>query len=249
MAQTPMEREAGEGLQPGKAIGAHWRAGSDAALVAVSGFDAGRPGRPAFHFRRATRHLPVTRLYVRDAFEAWFHDGLPGLGGDIVAATDGLMDMLAARGISRVVFLGVSSGGYAALAMGWLAGVTCVKAISPRTTLDAEKCRAWGDNRRPEAFARLHARAAAGPGSPPRSRDELFDLADVLAMPNAAGTRYDIYYDPENAIDHAHAENIAGLPHVRLEKVSGGGHLVGRRIMREPWFMARLERALAIIPS
>ncbi|TGX48696.1 hypothetical protein E5A73_20535 [Sphingomonas gei] len=63
-----------------------------------------------------------------------------------------------ARGFRRVVCIGYSMGGYAALLFGRLIGVDTIIALAPQTDLSRHALGAWGDHRWDAQIARVHQR-------------------------------------------------------------------------------------------
>ncbi len=140
--------------------------------------------RPApFHFFEATTGLPVKRLFVRDPSLIWYQRGLPGFGDTIDEVAGSLRMIISEQGVERLVVIGSSAGGYAALAFGCALEADLVLAFSPQTTLDRGWLDEVGDERWPGRFGTSGQWAApilAGPtsamfsrasgGHPPRSR-------------------------------------------------------------------------------
>ncbi|HEV7757713.1 MAG TPA: hypothetical protein VGO78_01950, partial [Acidimicrobiales bacterium] len=90
-------------------------------------------GVPPFEFFTLTAGLDVDRVFVRDTQRGFYHRGVTGVGRTIPEIRDHLADLIPAG--SRVVTVGVSAGGYAAILFGALLGVDEVHAISPITCL------------------------------------------------------------------------------------------------------------------
>lgn len=87
---------------------------------------------PPFEFLRLTEEMAVHRIFVRDLDQCWYQRGLPGIGTDVpqvAAALDVTLDKL---GSSRRVFVGTSSGAFAAMLFGMLNRADAVLAFSPR---------------------------------------------------------------------------------------------------------------------
>lgn len=73
------------------------------------------------------------RYFYIDKHQVWYHKGLSG----ITTNTDETIAYLGEKikGYSKVIFIGVSAGGYAALLYGSLLGVSSVLAFIPQTRL------------------------------------------------------------------------------------------------------------------
>jgi hypothetical protein len=94
----------------------------------IAAFAAGT--QHVFQFGRLLSALQLPHVLFRDSATRWYQHGIKGIG-DRQAVADYLRD-LARR--YRVKTAGVSSGAYAALLYGQLAGVEEIIAISPVTT-------------------------------------------------------------------------------------------------------------------
>jgi pimeloyl-ACP methyl ester carboxylesterase len=183
-------------------------------LVAFAAMSLSKP--PPFHFFEFTTGLPVKRLFVRDPALVWFQHGLPGLGTTIDEVAASLKAIVDEQEIDRLVMIGSSAGGYAALAFGSLLEADLVLSFSPQTILD----RAWmdeaGDSRWPRHFKSLDALGGPDP--------RWVDLRDALPRERRAGTAYEVHYPSGNEQDARHAERLAGLPGVRMVGHERGYH-------------------------
>src|SRR5690349_12476934 len=94
---------------------------SDVLLIAFAGM-RGMVGMPPFEFFNvvSTLDVPVKRAFVRDLRQAWYHLGTPGLGETIDEIAVALRGVVAAAAVRRVVTVGYSAGGYAAILFGTL---------------------------------------------------------------------------------------------------------------------------------
>jgi hypothetical protein len=94
------------------------------AMVCFGGLSNGTDGAP-FEFVRQTGDLGVHRVFVRDLGQCWNQQGLPGTADGVagtaahLATVPTVLDGLAP---SRRVFVGNSSGAFAAVLFGVLSG-------------------------------------------------------------------------------------------------------------------------------
>ena len=88
-----------------------------------------------FSLYGTVRDLPAARLFVNTPRNAWYHDGVPGIGDDVPALARALNRAVAALAPREVVVLGVSMGGYAALLLGALIDADRTLAFGPETEL------------------------------------------------------------------------------------------------------------------
>ena len=88
-------------------------------LVAFGGI-AGKVGILPFEFFNLTKDIKASKIYIRGLEQVWYQKGLPGVATDI----DGIGSFLAEKReeveASRVVLVGNSTGGYAAIVLGSL---------------------------------------------------------------------------------------------------------------------------------
>ncbi|PVA10530.1 glycosyltransferase family 2 protein [Pelagivirga sediminicola] len=115
----------------------------------------------------------------------WYRDG------DLIRRFEGLVAQGFFEGYERVVFAGVSMGGYAALAFSSLVPGAHVVAINPQTTLDPD-------------LVPWETRYENG-----RRQDWTLPLADGAALTQGAG-RVNIFYDPHFELDRKHVDRLGG---------------------------------------
>jgi hypothetical protein len=163
-------------------------------LIAFGGM-AGRLGIPPFEFFNVTRHLDVNRVYLRDLSQTWYHAGLPGVSESIDDTACFLRSKIAESGSKRVVVVGNSAGGYAAILFGVLIGADMIHAFSPHTSLHNP------DHIRSVKRLLFVQKNFA---------DKYFDLSNLLTT-KSMSSRIHIYYNSGNAIDTTHAVHLARL--------------------------------------
>lgn len=190
-------------------------------LVVLSGL-APEGEEPAFEGRGLCRRLGVSGLLLRDHRRSWFLRGVRGLGPDLASVAAAVRDRVAATAPSRVVLLGNSAGGYAAVALASLLDVDEVVSVVPRSALTDEVNDALGDDR----FADLRRCALA---RLPESALPLLDLREVLLAGGTAGhrpyrTRVRVLHATDNALDAAHAARLSGLPGTVVSSYPRGDH-------------------------
>ncbi|PVM84873.1 hypothetical protein DDF67_18410 [Caulobacter endophyticus] len=139
-------------------------------------------------------------LLVRDPSDSWFH-GVPGVEG----GAEGFARRLAAyaRGYSRVVCVGYSMGGYAALLFGRLLQADVTLSFAPQTVLTACGMARLADPRWRDHLDKVRALEA------PRG---LMDLKALFAetAASAARRRTSIYFPAAgDALDRLHARRLS----------------------------------------
>lgn len=202
--------------------------GADTLLVTFAGLGVGR-SPPTFIFRKfLSPYAGVDKLFIRDVSMSWYLRGLPGISADVPATARELEART--RGYRKVVFLGCSSGGMAAILYGQLLRVSKVLAFAPQTTLGASKVSEYGDERWELRLADLRRDAGLA---------AYLDLATL----NPLGIPVDLYYPGASRLDCAHAERITGAAVARFPQ-PGTGHLVALQMRDNGTLRAVIEREL-----
>jgi hypothetical protein len=185
-------------------------------------------GVPGFDFYGRSRKLediagrPINRILLRDFENAWYHRGVKGLGQSIDEIRDRLQALIDEIRPSKIVTIGQSMGGYAAILFGRLLNVDRVLAFGPLSCLDVETCLAMGDRRWLSVMQDLQA-------NPPANC--YFDLSEPFT---AHTPKLDIIYgqqpDPDTPgainLDHFHAQRLAALPNCTLHPHAESGHAI-----------------------
>ncbi len=128
----------------------------------------------------------------------WYRDG------DLIRRFQGLVAQGFFEGYERVVFAGVSMGGYAALAFSSLVPGAHVVAVNPQTTLDPD-------------LVPWETRYENG-----QRQDWTLPLADGAAATAGAG-RVNVFYDPYFDLDQKHVDRLHG-DNVRIFKCWFSNH-------------------------
>ena len=153
---------------------------SPVVLVSFAGWAGGHAGVTAPEFSRTVEGLPADVVFLRDPRDCAYLDGVPGAGGSIAEVAAWLRDLCARKGARRVVTMGNSTGGWAAILFGLLIGADDVQAFAPKTRMCGPE-----DFHEPDRFPRV-AQSIRGDG-------DLLDLREVLARLGTARTRISIH--------------------------------------------------------
>ena len=168
-------------------------------IVSFSGQGLGFGTLPRFEFVNfLNKHYPDTnKHFYLDKHSGWYHQGIDGISSNVDETLAYLRKEIAPY--KRVVFLGSSAGGYAAILFGSLLHVDIVIAFKPQTYLTSSE----------------------------KTTDPRYmNLKEVVTTQNTA-TWYYIYGDPtvSNNIDPfhhiSHCENIAAHPNVTIVPIPG----------------------------
>lgn len=195
-------------------------------------------GMPPFEFHRVLADAaPAKKLFLRDHLQAYYHQGVRGLADDIAGVEAGLREAIEEAGASRVVMMGGSGGGYAALLFGRLLGADEVHAFAPTTFLRADLREQCGDDRFQE---RWDALMASG-----RYQPRYGDLRGLFRETPNRGTRFVIHYPAGYEVDVFHADRLAAEPEVELRAHKGKDHRVVRQLRESGELRQLLRSALA----
>src|SRR5436190_16180818 len=195
--------------------------GSPTLVVAFAGLKGFLGGYPAFEFRKTLSSVDVKSAFLRDHYSAWYHRGVVDVGPDIDAVAERLRAL--GREADRMVMIGNSAGGYAALLFGALFGCEA-HVFSPQTFIDPDMLHAAGDHRwDPELEVLLESG---------RFDRRYGDLAPLIASSSGS---FHVYHGVEHPHDVAHAEHIRELPYVTVHPLEGTVHRVVLSLLTSCW--------------
>ena len=203
--------------------------GRSTIMVTFGGLGRGM-AMPPFEFFGLTEGLDVDRIFIRDLDRGYYHRGVAGVGRSpsrIAAAMRPLIEHA-----DRVITVGVSAGGYAALLFGSLLDVDQVVAISPGSCLRLLPRIARRDRR----WWRDIERARRG-----SIQREMLDLKPYLA---AHPVRHaEIHYATDNRLDRWHACRLRSDV-VRTIAHPGSSHLLAKELRDAGDLFHLLQRAV-----
>lgn len=151
--------------------------------------------------------LGISAVYLRDFSRLMFLRGISSKAADLAGTVRWLGDLLGQWGTRRILSLGTSAGGYAAIHYGMALGADRIVAFSTPTNLGA-------DFNREDGRARLVALKVQ------TLPEELLDLRP-LVMRNAGRTPIHLVYGAGMRQDAHHARHVEGLPGVHLHPLEG----------------------------
>ncbi len=202
------------------------------AMVCFGGLSNGSEAAP-FEFVRQTGELGVHRVFVRDLGQCWYQRGLPGTADGVEATTAHLTSVLDGLAPSTRVFVGNSSGAFAAVLFGVLCGADAVVAFATQASI-TRVGRLRSRDRRWPAQVRAGRRAA---------RDGAHvDLVRLLRTTPHPG-RITVHYGELDPMDTRSAHRLENLPGVTAES-HPGGHLFIRKLRDADGLLPILERGL-----
>jgi|1186.fasta_scaffold112230_2 hypothetical protein len=201
---------------PSSGYAADLDAPSDTLMIVFAGI-RGEMGIPSYDFLTISAAQGVKRLFLRDHHRAWYQLGVLGLADSVEGLADALRGIVAGCGASRVVVVGNSAGGYAALLFGGLLAADAALAFSPRTFFNWPRRLRFRDVRYGRDAVRLAMR-----GHPkPRYRD-------ILTLP--ASRRSEVHYSTGDRLDTLHAERVRDMPGFAVHPHPGGTHHLVREM-------------------
>ncbi len=208
-------------------------------LIAFGGL-AGKLGMPVFEFFNLTSALDkVNKIYLRDQRGLWYHAGLAGIGEDVQAIGAFLRPFAVDRCTERVIMLGNSGGGYAAMLFGHMLEAHEVHAFSPKTFIDPIKRIAALDIPRWRRYRNMLALLQSH-----RWRRQYFDLRKRLRDLPAGATQFHLYYASGHRVDRLHAERMKSLNGVHLHPYPIHGHYLIRQLKESGELIQIIERAI-----
>lgn len=185
-------------------------------LIAFGGI-SGEIGVPVFEFFKLLSDFPVKKLFLRDLRQSWYQNGVPGFGQTIDEVAANIKAQIIQQQVTRVVMIGNSAGGFAALLFGWILGADEVLAFSPQTFISQKQRLLHADFRWHPQIASVHRIS--------KTRKTYLDLRQVYST-EPIRTKAHIHYCTGHRLDRYHAQYMRRNSNVILHKYSHGGHLL-----------------------
>jgi pimeloyl-ACP methyl ester carboxylesterase len=185
-------------------------------LITFGGI-SGEIGVPVFEFFKMLSGFPVKKLFLRDVRQAWYQDGVPGFGNTVDEIATHLKDQIAQQGSNRVVMIGNSAGGFAALLFGCLLEVDEIITFSPQTFINQTQRLLHADFRWRPQIASVQQCS--------KLKKTYLDMEKVFRT-RPMKTKIQIHYCAKHRLDRQHARRMRHFPNVRLHEYAQGGHLL-----------------------
>jgi pimeloyl-ACP methyl ester carboxylesterase len=230
---------------------------SDTTIVCFAGLALGFVGLPSYEFRKALGAADgrFNLIFIRDIRRLWYHLAPDGTPTGLDFYTEQIQTAITQLQTRRLITVGVSAGGYAALYFGWRLGADQVVAFSPQTDLigGALKLR-WRELLISQGWLqpRLFLREQLIIAFFLRHRAKLLKQK---IHPNEWGslvphdhhnlqTKTDIYYCQHNQLDRHQARRLAGLAGVTLHDCDCNLHNVAGYLRNQSQLFAVLAAHL-----
>lgn len=173
---------------------------------------------PVYEFKNFLfRHFDCNFIFVKDAHQCWYHAGVRGLGKDIQTTADGLQRKIDKIPHSKLITLGTSAGGYAAILFGHLLKADTIYAFSPQTFLDQANRQRYRDRRYQGELSKLYRCKYRSP-----------DYYDLLTLPPSLRQevgKIHIVLGVDDPVDTFHVQRMEDWENVSVKRVMGG-HVV-----------------------
>lgn len=186
-------------------------------------------------------------LFIRDIHNSWYHRGIPGLGRHVDEAAGTLRGLIRSMGVARVITIGQSMGGYAAIMFGVLLGAERILSFVPLSHLDPDEAIRQGDRRFLRVMHDLRA-------NPPKSLYD--DLPRMLKDPSFRGDLHVLYgthpgHDDgvSSNLDALHAFRIASYKKTFLHPWPASGHTLVKWLIDHGHIDETMSRLLQLDTS
>ncbi len=185
-------------------------------------------GEAPFEFIKTLKNLNVSKVFLRDINRSWYHTGMYEISEDIEGTVSFLKEQINRSAAKRVICIGNSMGGYAALLFGILLKVDYILTFAPQTSL--KKIDLIMSK---QQIKHVHNHFS----------NTYFDINEVLTTYLNTSSIH-IYYDPSIARDKVHAMHISRHSNVYLHKCDGLGHILHCSLMKTGEFQLILFRLM-----
>ncbi|HFU74844.1 MAG TPA: hypothetical protein ENK66_01220 [Arcobacter sp.] len=160
-------------------------------IIAFSGMMT-QLGMPrAEFFKTLSLHDHINVLFIKDFKQSWYLNGLLGLTNNVEETTEFIKQIIPVE-TKKIITLGTSSGGYAALLFAELLQADTSIAFAPQTFLNQEQC---------EHFKSFDSELKN------LNFSEYSNLKDILEN-KSSKTQHNVYFCNQNKRDYIHAYNI-----------------------------------------
>lgn len=178
-----------------------------------------------FNFGKTLDDLNVNVIYLRDVNHNWYLNGLSGVGDYVEDVSDFLINKIVEIKPSKVITLGTSAGGFAAILYGHMLQADAVLAFSPQTFMNRWNCIKYLDYRWLDRVVQIY--------QGDRSNRVYLDLKEIIFNTKTSIT---LVYDKTHRLDRIHSMRLKGNGIVQMGQ-DGGGHTVVKEL-RESGFLA-----------
>ncbi len=174
-------------------------------------------GMPIFEFYNSISDLDCDKIYIRDFNQAWYQLGVDGKISSIDKLYEFLEDIIEEYKYERIVCLGNSMGGYAAILFGVRLKATTILSFSPQSFIGKAHRIYYKDKRWSKYLRKIY-----------RSKlfSKYYDLKLCLKQHSDFDGLIHIYYGSDNKLDEIHAKRLKAFSFVKLNSVEGDHNIV-----------------------
>jgi len=196
-------------------------------VIAFGGINEGM-GMPPFEFFKLLNNVKVNKVFVRDKQQAWYQLGLDQfLQSPTEVAEQIIQAITLEHNNPRLIMIGNSMGGYAAMLFGLMLNAEQVIAFSPQTFVDRLNRMRFLDFRWAPQINRMHTAIKQDEASTAH-----FDLRPLISK-NVYKPRIDVYYSERHRLDRIHAERLRECKNVFLYPCRANSHALVRELRDE----------------
>lgn len=192
--------------------------GSEKLYFIFGGVVAG-VGMPPFEFCRSSKIVNENRIFLRDASQSWYQNGLFGIGNDIYSVIRFVESKIEQLSPREIFLVGNSMGGYAAILVAAALGKGKVICFAPQTFISLSGKLANLDWR----WCRKIVSTYFGSFG----KDHVWDVRPLVARCGGR-VRIDIFVSSRDRLDCAHAARLREFEQVSIHEFVSGGHGVVR---------------------
>ena len=197
-------------------------ADSDVMLIAFASAVVG-DDVPPYEFHSLVSDISCKKVFVRDLNRLWYHGGLPGFSDDVDQTLEGFRRLMEQQGVKKLITVGVSMGGYAAILYGTLLGAEQIYTFSPNTRIYSNLVlRLWGW----KTGTTEHVKHII------KIKEEVKEeYKETLNLRHWLNKRQEypeisVYYPSKNRTDSLHAINLRKMPNITLHPLDTKSHSI-----------------------
>ena len=188
---------------------------SDVMLIAFGGIKGGLD-IPVFEFFKSTSIFPVKKMYFRDLKQTWYHSNLPGIGNNVDEIASFIINQIKLQKVHRVVMIGNSMGGYAALLFGYLVKSDVIHSFSPQTFISQIFRWKYNDSRWKNQIKNVYKSS--------NRIKKYFNLRKLFQDRTNRKTKFKVHYSVHDHLDYIHANRMNIFPNVEVIGYKSRGH-------------------------
>ncbi len=185
-----------------------------------------------FQFKNILSALDVNIIYLRDLRHNWYLNGVPGVGNNVEEITVFLSEQINQHSFRKIITVGASAGGFAALLFGSQIGADVIMAFSPQTFMDRFRRLLYWDRRWEDRRKEIYTGNA--------SNRSYVDLKPVMKTFEG---EVQLFYDKNHRLDKIHAKRLI-LKHVTRFNFDEGGHTLVKYLKDSGKLVSYIKHAI-----